>query len=850
MMISKNIFESLYEVSISIGTSLELSKMLDVGIKSILENFHCNSALIFTKTRKKEIFYSQPEVVHSNTLYNQLIEKFEQKLFSDDSHTMVEYVDGVYYYLFELNAFGYCILEKNEEPFDSQIVEALYKIHCKLTYAIKACIDHSSLQETKAKLSEAQSIAHLGSWTTTFPSMEHHWDDEIYNILGEAPQSFEPRYKSILKRLTKVSKKEMTQVVRLMFKGEKTVYKGSIEILHKNGSVRLVEVRSRILFDVNGNIVSMVGTTLDITKKSKLEHELREESNLLKTIINNVPVRIFWKDTQLRYLGVNKLVLKDAGFEDESEMIGKNDYDFKWHERADFYRSNDMMVMKTGQPKLDFEEMHKSRNGSNIWVSTSKVPLRDEKGQIFGVLGTYNDITAKKENERNLRIHSDTLQHQANHDVLTGLANRLFFFDRLEQSIQKATRSLTKVVVLFLDIDRFKEVNDSLGHTFGDEAIKEVALRIEKQIRKSDTIARFGGDEFVILLDEITDSMVIVDIVQKLMRSMHEPIIIDDHIIYMTLSIGISIYPDDTESADNLLKNADAAMYRAKDSGRNTYRFYTEDMTEKAYERIMLETNLRLAIENEDFTLFFQPQINALTNIIIGMEVLLRWNHSNLGYISPCRFIPIAEDTGLIIPLGKWVLRESMIHMSKWNAQGYSPGILSVNISMVQLQEPDFTIILADMLQETGCRAEWLVIELTESQVMKNTKQTILTLQEISKLGIGISIDDFGTGYSSLSYLKRLPLNTLKIDRSFIEDIPGDAEDVAITKAIIALARSLNMQVIAEGVSSEAQRTFLLDNNCKYMQGYLYSKAVSLVEIEKIIKKVPPALPFTQSYDI
>ena len=257
-----------------------------------------------------------------------------------------------------------------------------------------------------------------------------------------------------------------------------------------------------------------------------------------------------------------------------------------------------------------------------------------------------------------------------------------------------------------------------------------------------------------------------------------------------------------------------------------------------------------MAIENEDFTLAFQPQVNALTNMIIGMEVLLRWNHESLGYIAPDSFIPIAEDTGLIIPLGKWVLRQSMSHIVRWYAQGLSPGILSINLSMVQLQEPNFTMILADMLKETGCKAQWLVIELTESQVMKNPKQTILTLQEISKLGISIAIDDFGTGYSSLSYLKRLPLNTLKVDRSFIQDIPDDSEDAAITKAIIALATSLNMDVIAEGVSSEEQRTFLLDNHCKYMQGYLYSKPVSLAEIEKIIKNVPPSLPFTGSYDI
>ena len=849
-MLNNNIFESLYEVSISIGNSLQLTKMLDESIGSILEKLECSSVVLYTRENRSEIFYSQPKVIQIEKPHQQLIQKFEQKLLTGNNRSTMEYIDNVYYYVFELKAFGYCVLEKKDQPFDSFVVDALHKIVLKLAYAIQACKGCVSLHETKAKLSEAQSIAHLGSWTTTFPSMKHTWDDEIYSILGEDPKSFEPTYKSLLQRLTPESREEFTKATTQMFKGEKSDYKGIVEMVRKDGSTALVEVRSKLVFDENDNILSMVGTTLDITKQDKLENKLREESSLLKTIINNIPVRVFWKDTQLRYLGVNKLTLNDANFEHESEMIGKNDYDMPWKNEADLYRSNDMSVIKTGLPKLDFEETQTHEDGSVIFVSTSKVPLKNNEGNIFGILGTYYDITAKKENERNLVVHSDALQHQANHDALTGLPNRLFFVDRLQQSIYKANRNLTKVVVLFLDIDRFKEVNDSLGHTFGDEAIKEVARRIENQIRKSDTVARFGGDEFVILLDEITDSMVTVEIVQKLMRCMHEPIVIDNHTIYMTLSIGISIYPDDTELADHLLKNADAAMYKAKDSGRNTYKFYTEDMTEKAYERITLETKLRMAIENEEFELYYQPQVNALTNMIIGMETLLRWNHRNLGFISPDRFIPIAEETGLIVPLGKWVLKKGMTQMVQWYAQGLSPGVLAINLSVIQLQEPHFSTLLAQMLKETGCKAEWLEVEVTESQMMKNPEQTILTLQEISDLGIEIAIDDFGTGYSSLSYLKRLPVDTLKIDCSFIQDIPNNEEDMAITKAIIALATSLNMNVIAEGVDKEEQRAFLLENNCKYIQGYLYSKPVPQCEIEKMIQKVPPALPFTHSFDI
>jgi len=824
--------------------------MLNESITRILSSLNCSSAAINQQTNGScELLYAKPKVLVKDKKYIAIMQKLEMEFSKNKAHTLVKKVGDRHYYLFELQNFGYLTLTKTREPLEDVLVNALRNINLKLVNAIISCQDHIKLQEHKERLAEAQSIVHLGSWRTSLKSMKHQWDDEMFHILGEKPQSFEPTYKYLLQSLTLESRKEFTKATTELIKGKISDYKGVVKMIKKDGSMIVVEVRSKIIINENRE-VSLVGTTLDITKQHQLENKLREESSLLKTIINTVPLRIFWKDKELNYIGANKLFAKDASLEDPADLVGNNDFDMPWKNEANLYRADDKSVMDSGVSKLDFEEPQTHEDGSVIWISTSKVPLKNEAGKTFGVLGTYHDITAIKENENNLRLHRDELQYQATHDVLTGLPNRMLFLDRLNQALHKASRNQTKVAVLFIDMDRFKEINDSLGHVFGDEAIKEVARRINAKIRKSDTVARFGGDEFVMIIDDIKHTRGVINIVDKLMNVMREPIVIDVHSIYVTLSIGISMYPYDTKSTDDLLKNADAAMYKAKDSGRNTYKFYTEDMTEKAFARIKLESNIRQAIKNEDFMLYFQPQVNASSNKIIGMEALIRWEHSTMGFIPPDRFIRVAEDTGLIIPLGKWILEEGMQQMVKWYDQGLKPGVLALNLSMIQLQERGFVAMLENMLKETGCQAKWLEVEVTESQVMKNPEETILTLQEINNLGIQIAIDDFGTGYSSLSYLKRLPIDILKIDRSFIKDIPDDEDDMVITKAIIALAESLNLHVVAEGVETKEQKTFLLDNGCKYIQGYYYAKPMPATDMVNMLIGPLPNPPFVHSFNI
>jgi len=831
---------ALYEISMSIGNTLELNEMLNESVRMILSRLNCSSAAIYQKRDgKSELLYAKPKVLIKNEAYMSIVQELEEKFYNSNSpgSVLIEKFDDRYYYLFELKNCGYLVLTKSNHSLDDLILNSLQQINLKLVNAIQACMDNAKLRESRARLANAQSIAHLGSWMTSFPSIRPHWDDEIFRIFGEEPQSFTPTYKYLMQHLTKKSQRKLRKATYLVMTKKKSYYEGVFEIIKKDGSVGFVQVQSKVIVDPKGQTTTLVGTTFDITKQKQLEDQIRKESALLKSIINTIPIRIFWKDLESRYLGGNNLFAEDANLQDESQLIGKDDYDLPWKNEADLYRALDKSVMDTGIAKLNVEEPLTDKDGIQRWISTSKVPLIDGYGKIFGTLGTYLDITRKKENEKNLKLQRDALEHQAYHDTLTGLPNRLLFLDRLDQYIHKAHRSKNKVAVLFLDIDRFKEINDSLGHVYGDEVIKEVALRIESQIRETDTLARFGGDEFIMIFNDMHNPITIVDIVQKVMRSMDDPISIEGHSVYVTLSIGVSIYPDDADTADDLLKNADAAMYKAKNDGRNTYSFYTEDMTEKAFERIALESSLRQAIKDENFILYFQPKIDGESDKIMGMEALIRWEDGSKGFIPPDKFIPIAEETGLIIPLGKWILKRGMQQIVKWYSEGLHPGSLAINLSMGQLQKHDFISMLKMMLKETMCQPQWLEIELTESQVMKNPEQTILTLQEISRLGIKISIDDFGTGYSSLSYLKRLPIDTLKIDRSFVKDIPGDEDDIAIVKAVIALARSLNLDVIAEGVETQEQKVFLVKNGCKNIQGYLYAKPMPADEMEKILRE-------------
>lgn len=425
-----------------------------------------------------------------------------------------------------------------------------------------------------------------------------------------------------------------------------------------------------------------------------------------------------------------------------------------------------------------------------------------------------------------------TLEYKAHHDELTHLSNRALFLDRLEHAIKKAKRQNKLLAVLFIDLDRFKEINDSLGHEMGDAVLIEVADRLREHLREIDTIARLGGDEFTLIIEDIEDIQKVNAIALKLLSTLQHPMVIHEHQLYVTTSIGISLFPLDGSDPQSLLRNADSAMYKAKEEGRNSYQYYTAELTQRAFERVFLESSLRRAIVNHEFVVYYQPQINGLSGELIGMEALVRWQHPEDGLVSPERFIPLAEETGLILSIDEFVMKEGMRQIAHWYGKGLNPGVLSLNLAMKQLWQENFPQMLQDMLKDIGCKAEWIELEVTEGEVMKNPEKAIGILQKIHALGITLAIDDFGTGYSSLSYLKRLPLDILKIDQSFIRGIPENNEDIAIVRSIIALAKSMGMRVIAEGVETLEQKEFLVENGCHHIQGYFYSRPINAGEMD------------------
>ena len=436
-----------------------------------------------------------------------------------------------------------------------------------------------------------------------------------------------------------------------------------------------------------------------------------------------------------------------------------------------------------------------------------------------------------------LEKQKNALRYQAHHDYLTGLPNRVWFQKKVKEITAKSNISRNSTAILFIDLDNFKNINDSFGHDIGDKVINITASRIKECIRGDGFLARFGGDEFVILIDRFEGKDDIESAASHIISCISAPIEIERKSMFVSCSIGVSLYPDDTVSHQDFIKYADTAMYKAKERGRNNYQFYSTDMTELAFEKILMETSMRFALEKEEFVVHYQPQIDCTTEQIIGIEALVRWNHESMGLISPQTFIPLAEESGLIIALDQWVMKTGMTQLKTWYDKGYNPGRLSLNLSAKQLQEKTFVSTVKSMLKKTGCEAEWIEFEVTESNIMHNIQEAINTLNAIKDLGIHIAIDDFGTGYSSLSYLKKLPVNKLKIDRSFIIDIPENKEDAAITNAIIAIADSLNLTVIAEGVETKRQKNYLLENGCNYIQGYLYYRPMPADKIERVLQK-------------
>lgn len=691
----------------------------------------------------------------------------------------------------------------------------------------------------------------------------------------------------------------------------------------------------------------------DVTEQIKAEVEAQRSNQMLETVIDNIPQRIYWKDAESRYLGCNMTFARDAGLSYPEQIVGRTDDDLPWRAYANSMRAQDREVIDAGLPRLNYEE-DLTIDGLHRTTITSKLPLLDGDGRVMGVLGTYSDTTESKRADLALRLQSraldacvnailitgpgpggsnlieyanpafrritgydpadvigldcrllqrddrdqdglvairqalignrevsavlrnyrkdgalfwnqlliapvpdldgrithhigiindvteliryqEQLEYQANYDSLTLLPNRNLLRDRLQQALVAAQRHERGVAVVFIDLDGFKNVNDSLGHSVGDRLLGVVAERLTRCTRTSDTVARHGGDEFVIVLTDTIDEKSLIGWMERARAMISEPVMIDGTELYVGCSMGASVFPQDGNDAEALLKKADVAMYRAKELGRNTFQFYEPEMNAAAGARMNLERRLRRALRDSEFLLHYQPQVEIETGRIVGMEALVRWHDPEAGLVSPSQFIPVAEESGLIGPLSDWVLREACRQNRAWQDAGLPPVRVSVNLSAKTFHQRDIAQQVSDVLQETGLEPCWLEVELTESTLMRNTEEAVQMLNALHEQGVGIAIDDFGTGYSSLSYLKRLPVDRLKIDRSFVADIGTSSDDETITAAIIALAHELRLQVIAEGVETSQQFAFLRERACDELQGYFFAPPLPGPEIAALL---------------
>ncbi|SHI17414.1 sensor domain-containing protein [Desulfosporosinus lacus] len=600
----------------------------------------------------------------------------------------------------------------------------------------------------------------------------------------------------------------------------------------KDGSVFPIDVSAKGATS-NGKPI-IISLIRDISERKKVEAEVWLEKERAQVTLESIGDAVITTDVQAKIEYFNPVAEALTGWS-KKEAIGLSlEKIFKIinEETGESVESPVARSLREGRVvSIADQTVLINKLGNTVSIEDSAAPIRDRDDTIIGAVLVFRDVSYK-------RNHMKELAHQAQHDALTGLPNRFLFNEHLKQALARAKRKEGKVAVMFLDLDRFKLINDTMGHNLGDQLLKSVAERIHQTLREGDTVARQGGDEFLVILSEIKDEMEAKSVSERILGVFSKPIILEDNEIYISTSIGISLYPDDSIDRETLVKQADTAMYYAKERGRNNCQFFTPGLNIKANQRLSTENSLRKALIREEFVLHYQPQVNLDTGHIVGLEALLRWNSVEFGLVSPAAFIPVAEETGLIIPIGEWVLRTACAQNKDWQDQGFIPLRIAVNISARQFQEPGFIKLVKQVLQETKLDPQWLELEITERIAMEKGEITLKMLAAFKELGIRISIDDFGTGFSSLNYLSRMPIDTLKIDQTFIQDISSGDNGKEVVTAIIQLAKNLQLKVIAEGVETNNQCSFLKDKLCDEMQGYLFSKAVPSEEAEKLFERL------------
>lgn len=577
--------------------------------------------------------------------------------------------------------------------------------------------------------------------------------------------------------------------------------------------------------DRHGRAVRMSGTHHDITDVKAVGERLRLRELAIEAATNAI-ILVDAQKPDRPIVHVNHAFEVMTGYP-AHEVIGRNCRFLQSEDRLQPDLVSLRHAIEAGAEATVLLRNYR-KDGTLFWNSLRVSPVRDESGSTSHFVGIQTDVTE-------LKNYQLELERRANYDELTGLANKNLLADRLNHAAALANRHGRRFGLLYLDLDRFKIINESLGHESGDALLRAVAARLKSSVRQADTVARLGGDEFAILLHELGDARAVEKVARKILQQVQEPMEIGAQRVFSSASVGICIAPDDGDDAQTLLRNADSAMYRAKASGRNQASIYTRDMNANALGRLRLDSDLRAALEAEAFELHYQPRVSLRSGKITSVEALIRWQHPQDGLVSPGRFIPLAEETGLIVPIGSWVLQMACRQMTEWRTAGLTNMRVAVNLSPRQFRQPDLTETIAQTLEKELLAPEYLELEITEGVAMHDPLHSQTLLEELSRRGIALAIDDFGTGYSSLAYLKRFPIDYLKIDQSFVRGVPGDEDDEHIVRSIIGLAKNLKLSVIAEGVETEGQRAFLHDHDCDEMQGFLFSKPLPAQQLHELL---------------
>jgi diguanylate cyclase (GGDEF)-like protein/PAS domain S-box-containing protein len=685
-----------------------------------------------------------------------------------------------------------------------------------------------ALRQGERRLQLALEASEVSVWEFDVETGHVAFSRELGPFLGYAEQDVPARIEAWEALVHPDDVKRLRLALAKHYRGETPRLEIEYRIRSKDGEWHWLQTVGRtVRRDSQGRATMMSGTHHDVTERRRAGEMLRLQELAIDAATNAILI-VDALAPDFPVVHVNRAFQRITGYRPD-EVIGRNCRFLQRDDRdqPDLERLREAVA--TGAEASVLLRNYQ-KDGTLFWNNIRISPLRNDEGVVTHFVGIQSDVTELKQYEAEL-------EYRANYDGLTGLANKNLLNDRLDHAISFTDRSHRKFALLYLDLDRFKIINDSLGHASGDALLRTIALRLRSCVRESDTVARLGGDEFAVVLHEVENTGWIAGIAQKILTEVDQPIAIDGRDVFTSASIGICVFPDDGDNRDALLKHADTAMYRAKHAGRNQVCFYTEDLNADALERLQLEADLRRALALHEFELHYQPRLDLHTGRITSLEALIRWRRPDGELVPPRRFIPVAEETGLIVPIGEWVLRTACEQMRTWRDAGHTSLRVAVNLSPRQFRQPDLTATIRSILADTGLESRHLELEITESVAMHDPEASRGVLEKLSALGVLHAIDDFGTGYSSLAYLKRFPIDFLKIDQSFVQGVPDDADDANIVRAIIALGLSLEVTLIAEGVETEAQSDFLHAHGCHEIQGYLFCKPKPAAELEALLAK-------------